>query len=220
VWPDPGRVSLTDEQVDYYSRQIILPELGGVGQNRLLSSSALLRGHGAAFDTARTYLLGAGVGRIDVCGRPSTTLDFADPGDRNPDVSARTVSETVDRSAYDLLLDFAPDAGADCTGFPVRGEIGSKRSGYANELLVIPREAGCLSCCRTGSPPTALQENVGPAHLADPMAGAMAALAAVLWLAEISLPRSVRALRLADDSAAWSDTPTERTPRCPRSCRT
>lgn len=212
---------MTDEQVDYYSRQIILPELGGTGQRRLLSASALLSGHGAAFDAARTYLVGSGVGRVDVCGPPAPTLHFAEATDRNPDVATLVVPVNTDRSVYDLHLDFGTTAPSDSAGFPRRGEIGWRRRPQASEILVVPRESGCLACCGTGgtSSGAAGGDDDGPALLANSMAGAMAALAAILWLAEIALPRGPRLLCLLDQSPTWSETTTERTPRCPRSCR-
>src|SRR5690606_4133531 len=63
--PGAGAVSLTDEQIELYSRQILLRELGGVGQRRLLAASVLALGDGVAADAALSYLAGAGVGRID-----------------------------------------------------------------------------------------------------------------------------------------------------------
>lgn len=58
---------LTDVQVHRYSRHIVLPQVGGKGQERLLSSSAVIafdrEGEGAASVVA-TYLAAAGVGGI------------------------------------------------------------------------------------------------------------------------------------------------------------
>ncbi len=67
---------LSEEQIQRYSRHILLPGVGGVGQERLLASSVLLAFSAAeenAALVALTYLAAAGVGRIGWC-----PLDEAD----------------------------------------------------------------------------------------------------------------------------------------------
>jgi molybdopterin/thiamine biosynthesis adenylyltransferase len=59
-------MSLSDPQIERYSRQIVLPEIGGRGQERLLGSAAAVLGTDEAAATAALYLAGAGVGRIEV----------------------------------------------------------------------------------------------------------------------------------------------------------
>lgn len=55
---------LTDGQIERFSRQIILREVGVRGQQRLLASRALFVGLTAAASTALAYLAAAGVGEI------------------------------------------------------------------------------------------------------------------------------------------------------------
>jgi hypothetical protein len=52
---------LSDEQVDRFSRQILVPEIGGRGQERLLRASILCVGDTAELNTAAQYLAAAGV---------------------------------------------------------------------------------------------------------------------------------------------------------------
>ncbi|MCI4349863.1 MAG: ThiF family adenylyltransferase, partial [Thermoplasmata archaeon] len=59
-------MALGDAQVERYSRQIVLPEVGGRGQERLLAARIAVAGVGAAALTAVTLLGRAGVGAIDV----------------------------------------------------------------------------------------------------------------------------------------------------------
>lgn len=57
---------LTDHQLDRYARHIVLRDIGGAGQARLLASHALLIGAGGIGSPAIQYLAAAGVGTISV----------------------------------------------------------------------------------------------------------------------------------------------------------
>ncbi|MBT3352550.1 MAG: hypothetical protein HN400_14840, partial [Nitrospinaceae bacterium] len=61
---------LTEAQIERYSRHILLPQVGGKGQGRLLASSVAVafgvESEGAA-SVAAVYLTAAGVGRIGWC---------------------------------------------------------------------------------------------------------------------------------------------------------
>src|SRR6516165_1710217 len=56
----------TPEQVQRYARHLILPEVGGAGQRKLLETSVLLLGAGGLGSPAGLYLAAAGIGRIGV----------------------------------------------------------------------------------------------------------------------------------------------------------
>lgn len=57
-------LGFTEDQIERYSRHIILPELGGVGQRKLLASSALIIGAGGLGSPAAQYLVAAGIGKL------------------------------------------------------------------------------------------------------------------------------------------------------------
>ena len=57
-------MTLTDAQIDRYSRQIIVPRIGGRGQERILAARMLLVGDARDIEAPRAYLAGAGVGTI------------------------------------------------------------------------------------------------------------------------------------------------------------
>jgi molybdopterin-synthase adenylyltransferase len=57
---------LVDEQIERYSRQIILPQVGGKGQEKLLRASVLVNGTGLLQEIALLYLAAVGIGTIGV----------------------------------------------------------------------------------------------------------------------------------------------------------
>jgi len=64
--PRRPRPSLTDEQLDRYSRHIVLREVGGAGQAKLLAARVLVIGAGGLGSPLILYLAAAGVGTIGV----------------------------------------------------------------------------------------------------------------------------------------------------------
>jgi len=65
-WPMDSPPQLTDSQRERYSRHILLPEVGEVGQAKLLKSKVLLLGAGGLGSPAAMYLAAAGVGTLGV----------------------------------------------------------------------------------------------------------------------------------------------------------
>ena len=132
---------LTDAQRDRYSRHLLLPEVGEVGQAKLLASKVLLLGAGGLGSPAALYLAAAGVGTIGLVDgdvvdasnlqrqilHATSRLGMAkvDSGemairDLNPDVKVvkfqeRVSSENVERifRDFDVIVD-------GCDNFPTR----------------------------------------------------------------------------------------------------
>jgi len=57
-------MNLRDDQIDRYSRQIILPNVGGSGQGKILKAKVLIIGTGGLGAPCSFYLAAAGIGRI------------------------------------------------------------------------------------------------------------------------------------------------------------
>lgn len=56
----------TDEQIERYSRHIILPEVGGIGQRKMLDAKVLIIGAGGLGSPSAYYLAAAGVGHMGI----------------------------------------------------------------------------------------------------------------------------------------------------------
>ena len=65
---------LTDTQIERYARHIILQEVGGIGQERLLQAKVLVIGAGGLGSPLITYLAAAGVGHIGVVDDDAVSL--------------------------------------------------------------------------------------------------------------------------------------------------
>ena len=68
--------SLTDEQIKRYARHILLKEVGGVGQSKMLNSKVLVIGAGGLGSPLLFYLAAAGIGTIGVIDDDVTSADL------------------------------------------------------------------------------------------------------------------------------------------------
>ena len=59
-------MSLSDLELERYSRQLVLPEWSGAAQERLRSAGAIVVGAGALGSPVATYLVAAGVGTVGI----------------------------------------------------------------------------------------------------------------------------------------------------------
>jgi sulfur-carrier protein adenylyltransferase/sulfurtransferase len=132
VDPAPG---LSTEEVERYSRHLIIPEIGALGQRRLKNARVLVIGAGGLGSPALLYLAAAGVGTIGIIdddavdlsnlqrqiihgvrdvGRPKIESARDAIAELNPLVDVRLHNDRLDASnalalfaGYDLILDGA-----------------------------------------------------------------------------------------------------------------
>ncbi|MFQ5533806.1 MAG: ThiF family adenylyltransferase [Sphingomonadales bacterium] len=126
-------MEFTDHQIERYARHIVLREVGGAGQIRLLKSRVLIIGAGGLGSPLLMYLAAAGVGTIgiidddevslsnlqrqivhttDDLGRRKVDSAAAAVGALNPDVKLIAYDQRIDRDnaleiigQYDLVAD-------------------------------------------------------------------------------------------------------------------
>jgi adenylyltransferase/sulfurtransferase len=68
-------MSLSDRELERYARHIGLPQVGGVGQNRLKSASVAVIGAGGIGSAVIPALAGAGIGRLTIIDDDVVELD-------------------------------------------------------------------------------------------------------------------------------------------------
>lgn len=59
-------MSLSDDELDRYARQIVLPQVGGVGQRKIQTASVAVVGAGGIGSAVIPALAGAGVGKLTI----------------------------------------------------------------------------------------------------------------------------------------------------------
>jgi molybdopterin-synthase adenylyltransferase len=114
-------VTLRDDQLDRYARHIVLKEIGGEGQLRLLDSAIVLVGAGGIGCPALQYLAAAGVGRLRVIDDDNISLDNLqrqilfgtdDVGKPKAEVTRRAVKRLNPDVAFDAVQERVTAANA------------------------------------------------------------------------------------------------------------
>jgi len=93
-------VEFRDDQLRRYARHIILQEVGGVGQARLLASRVLVIGAGGLGSPLLMYLAAAGIGTIGVI--DDDTVDLSNLQRQIVHATARVGQPKVDSAAATL----------------------------------------------------------------------------------------------------------------------
>lgn len=89
-------IPLREDQIRRYARHVLLPDVGGVGQKRILAATVVVDDAGAAGAAAICYLAAAGVGTIVVTDRGAVGA---------ADVGALYEAADVGRARLDAVRD-------------------------------------------------------------------------------------------------------------------
>jgi molybdopterin-synthase adenylyltransferase len=132
---------LSDLQIERYSRQIILPQVGGKGQERLLQARVLVSGNGIWQAQALLYLVAAGIGRIGIWGTASPL----------PILTALTAEPQA--SAVFALQQLNPDCAVVVHGQQPQGDLANATQLVQQYDVVIAEpnvqlHAACYTACR------------------------------------------------------------------------
>lgn len=121
-----GAVALTPEQVNRYSRHIIMPQVGPAGQRKLMEARVLVVGAGGLGGPAALYLALAGVGTIGIV--DFDTVDISNLQrqvlHQNADVGRPKVV-----SAKETLTSYNPDVNVIAHNTPITSD---------NALAIMP----------------------------------------------------------------------------------
>src|SRR5512147_212826 len=97
---------LNDTQIDRYSRQIILPEVGARGQEKLLSATLAVVDTAGSRSIVPLYLAAAGIGRLQLWRSEAVSFNESvhDFSDLNPDCAVEVRKQPVSRSSWETLV--------------------------------------------------------------------------------------------------------------------
>lgn len=150
-------LALSNEQIDRYSRQIIVPGVGSIGQERLLAAHLVIAGELADIEPVLAYMAGAGVGRIGLLVPDAAPADanriVERIRDSNPEVAVAMMSEVPAEAT--LLLAIAGDSRAlkmaseFCEG-RWTGALVFARLDAPARLAVVLAPPPCLACADAG----------------------------------------------------------------------
>jgi len=168
-------LDFTEEQTHRYARHILLPEIGGTGQARLLAAKVLVVGAGGLGSPLILYLAAAGIGTITVIdddivdlsnlqrqvlhtttrlGQPKVDSAAAAIADLNPDVRLVPVRARLTAANIDALIADQDVVADGSDNFATRFLINDacRRAGRTLVSAAIRRFDGQLSTFRSDGP--------------------------------------------------------------------
>jgi len=105
-------MGLSNQQIERYARQIIVPGVSGIAQERLLSARLMVAGERAEVAAVLAYMVGAGVGQIQLR-LPANDASEQNPmikraAQLNPDVIIG--AKDADNTGLDLIVAISGDS--------------------------------------------------------------------------------------------------------------
>ena len=155
-------MALTDEQIERYSRHIILKEVGAKGQKKLLNAKVLIIGAGGLGAPAALYLAAAGVGTIGIVDADEVDLS---------NLQRQVIHTTADvgklkvESAAETMKAINPDV----TVNTFQGQL----------MTYVPGQGPCYRCVFQSPPPKDAVPTCKQAGVIGAMGGVIGSLQAM-----------------------------------------
>ena len=202
-------MTLSDEELERYSRQLVLAEWSGAAQERLKAASVIVVGAGALGSPVAAYLAGAGVGRLGIVDFDAVEVSnlHRQPLHFTPDVGVPKAESAAAKLRYlnpEIVVDpyqarFSPamlegaDLVVDCSdSFETRYEVNAACCaaraplveggvvGFVGLVMAIrPGETACYRCAFPAPPPPGAAPTCSEAGVLGPAAGVIGSLQAL-----------------------------------------
>jgi molybdopterin/thiamine biosynthesis adenylyltransferase len=226
---------LSDPQIERYSRQIILPQVGGRGQKRLLQASVLVSGESSLQAGALLYLAAAGVGRLGIDGikelstvaalspKPPASAATALPR-LNPDCAVDVHDHGAFRDdadvvhlvrQYDLVI-AGPDTQLHAACYSTRrsfvcGQV-STTIGWLAVYRGYEENLPCLFC--ETLPPSEATANGGVEKFMGPFIGTVLATEAIKVILGLHPPGPTKLLQCSSPALSFHERVLSKNPTC------
>lgn len=126
------RTRLSDEELERYARHIVLPEIGGAGQQKLKRARVLVLGAGGLGAPVLQYLAAAGVGTLGIVDHDTVSLSNLQ---RQVIHSAETIGRFKTRSAREAIGRLNPHVNVE--GHELRLDAGNAEALVAQYDMAI-----------------------------------------------------------------------------------
>ncbi len=110
---------MDEKQLDRYSRQIRLPQIGETGQQKILDASALIIGMGGLGSPAALYLAAAGIGRLVI-----SDFDVVEASNLQRQIihTSASIGELKADSAKRAIESLNPDCRVESVNYQIEGD--------------------------------------------------------------------------------------------------
>ena len=167
-------MAFTNEQLERYSRHIILKEVGAKGQKKLLNASVLIIGAGGLGAPAAMYLAAAGVGTIGIADADEVDLS---------NLQRQVIHTTADlgkakvKSAKETMQAINPDVKVNTYRKFITSENIIRFKGQL--MTYVPGEGPCYRCVFKDPPPKDAVPTCKQAGVIGAMGGVIGSLQAM-----------------------------------------
>lgn len=137
-------MSLSDVEINWFARQVVIPGFGAHGQHRLLNAAVFACGHPVGVETALSYAHGTGIRTVGPREKDEILCVIAAGIDDLDDESFRRLRNSDVPVIWYALREGILTGGVSSAGAPLPDRIAPQTDSRASALLVAGhRLAGC-----------------------------------------------------------------------------